>query len=160
MTEYFTNLIELLIDYYVAAVFDPSIAAYEATGARFTASRKLVGSKKKIEFVTTANANGGAAGLLNRDVMYFPGCNKDGAGDDAKFDGRTLGQIASTVYFVDPVRERAFKDFWRSSVVFSRDVFQVAARIIATLGLWQFSALHIRRNDLQVRRYCRTSRCK
>lgn len=58
-------------------------------------------------------------------------------------EGRTLGQIASTVYFTDARREREFKDFWRSSVVFSRDVFQCAARVVATLGLHRFSAVSL-----------------
>jgi hypothetical protein len=122
-----------------SAIFDPSIAAFEASGARFAASKRFVRSKQKFEFLS-----GHAGDIGDRDVLHFPGCNKVGG-----VEGRTLGQIASTVYFADARRERHFKDFWRSSVVFSRDVFECAARVVATLGLHRFSALHIRRNDLQ-----------
>ena len=54
-----------------SAIFDPSIASFETSGARFAASKRFVRSKKKLEFIT-----GHPGDVGERDVIHFPGCNK------------------------------------------------------------------------------------
>lgn len=44
---------------------------------------------------------------------------------------------------------KAFHRFWRANVVYTEDIFEAAAAVINKLGLYKYSSLHIRRNELQ-----------
>ena len=94
-------------------VIDPSISAFDANHDRAASLAHLMGQKERLEFTKP--------GVGDRTVLHFPGCFVGGS----QGKGRTLGQIASAAQFTEPQREIGFKRFWRSSVVFSRDVFEV-----------------------------------
>lgn len=76
-------------------------------------------------------------------VLHFPACQKPHE------DFRYLGQISTAVLYADVEREKAFHQFWRAAVVYSEDIFKVASAVIAELGLFNFTSLHVRRNELQ-----------
>lgn len=84
-------------------------------------------------------------------VLHFPSCEGvTGRGRDNNHDKyRYLGQVASTVFFADPARQKSFVTFFRDHIHYLPIVFEIAAKVIAYLGMFNYSAMHIRRNDLQ-----------
>ena len=79
-------------------------------------------------------------------VIAFPSCMKGSWKED---NMRFLGQMAKFGVFSDTTLMRAFKRTLRDHVHFPEIVFEVAARVVHRLGLFKFTALHVRRNELQ-----------
>lgn len=115
-------------------IMDPSINAYKNSN---NYNDLLLRGKTPREFGPDMQA---------KDVIHFPSCHGPN-GDQGIY--RFLGQIANAVLFADKEREREFKRFWRDHIHYPKSVFQAASRMIAKMGLFGYSALHIRRNDLQ-----------
>jgi len=115
-------------------VLDPSVSVYLASENK---REDLLKNKSPVEF---------DAKLLSQDVIHFPSCHGPN-GDQGIY--RYLGQIANSVLFADKKREIQFKAFWRDHIHYPRVVFEAAAKMIAKMGLFAYSAVHIRRNDLQ-----------
>jgi len=117
-------------------VLDPSIAVYESS----TSNKKdnLKQGKSPVDFQQ--------GGLQNKPVIHYPSCHGPN-GDQGIY--RYLGQIANSVLFADKQREVQFKRFWRDHIHYPRVVFEAASHMIAKMGLFAYSAVHIRRNDLQ-----------
>jgi len=112
----------------------PSIKAYKSSANR---NMDLAKQKTPVEFDST---------LLASDVIHYPSCHGPN-GDQGIY--RFLGQIANSVLFADKTKERQFKQFWRDHIHYPKEVFAAAAHMIAKMGLFAYSAVHIRRNDLQ-----------
>jgi hypothetical protein len=82
-------------------------------------------------------------------VLNLPSCRKSSPaeGSDAY---RYLGQVAHAVVAPpgNPVPV-AVRQVLRDGVVYVDEVWEIAARVVAHLGAFRYSALHIRRNELQ-----------
>lgn len=84
--------------------------------------------------------------IYSSKIIAFPSCAK---GDWDRDNMRFLGQMAKYGAFADPTLGRAFKRTLRDHVHFPEIVFEIAARVVHYLGLFKYSALHVRRNELQ-----------
>ena len=62
---------------------------------------------------------------------------------------RYLGQIARSIAFDSPAMDRQFKQILRDHVHLKGDIMEYAAMVVSILGAFQYSSLHIRRNELQ-----------
>lgn len=78
--------------------------------------------------------------------IAFPSCQKGNWNQDHM---RYLGQMAKFGAFSDPMLGRSFKRTLRDHVHFPSVVFEVASYVVHQLGLFQFTSLHVRRNELQ-----------
>jgi hypothetical protein len=74
-------------------------------------------------------------------ILHFP--------MDYKENWRYLGQVAGMAAFEDPAQERVLHAALRDGLRYSDEVYAAASRVVAKLGLFGYTALHIRRNDLQ-----------
>lgn len=115
-------------------ICDPSISQYLHSSNK---KENLLDRKKQIEF---------SRALLTKPVIHFPSCHGPN-GDQGVY--RYLGQIANAAVFADREREVHFKQFWKTHIHYPPQVFRAAAAMIAKMGLFAYSAVHIRRNDLQ-----------
>mmetsp|Transcript_22975 Transcript_22975/g.50057 ORF Transcript_22975/g.50057 Transcript_22975/m.50057 type:complete len:521 (-) Transcript_22975:1446-3008(-) len=80
--------------------------------------------------------------IVDKPTIMLPSCkNNEGF--------RYLGQMAAIAAFADEALSRSYKRMLRDNVHFRTIVFDVAARVIQFLGPFQYSSLHVRRNDLQ-----------
>merc|ERR1719499_983820 len=79
-------------------------------------------------------------------TVYFPACLND---DSQSSTWRYLGQVANFVFFDDPAKDRDLKRMLRDHVHYLPEVFEVAAEVISKIGMFQYAAYHVRRNDLQ-----------
>merc|ERR1740124_1113857 len=118
------------------AVLDPAVDEFESHAG--TRTKALIGNREKVEFTPE---------MAEWPVMNFPSCHKKRIEGHDNF--RYLGQVAATVLFTDVQRELEFKRFLRDHVHLAPKIFDVAARIIARMGIYQYSSYHIRRNELQ-----------
>ena len=118
-------------------LFWPSIAEVEAGwAAKGGVPRSYIHHRKPVEYTRT-----------HRDapVVAFPSC----AGKDED-NMRYLGQLASFVLFPpDSMLTKAYKRALRDYVHFPPQAFEIAARVVHALGLNQYAAMHVRRNELQ-----------
>jgi len=62
---------------------------------------------------------------------------------------RFLGQIASFVAVSTRAQRQMYNAAMRDGLHFVPVVFEIASKVISRLGLFRYSSLHIRRNDLQ-----------
>ena len=62
---------------------------------------------------------------------------------------RYLGQVATMIAFADADAAKQQRCLLKYGVVYRRQVFELAARVIDALGLYEYGAIHIRRNDFQ-----------
>lgn len=122
----------------VAVYMDPSKEEYMSSGNR---DDLLVANRRDLPLAKHPS-----------EVLHFPACQLK-----PEAEWRYLGQVASVVLYASVERERAFHRFWRSAVVYSQDIFDTAADVIDQLGLFQYSSLHIRRNELQYKDSFQTS---
>jgi hypothetical protein len=60
-----------------------------------------------------------------------------------------LNQAGHIFEFANPKDETAHKEFFRSHVHWVPQVFEIASKVVAKLGLFEYGAAHVRRNDLQ-----------
>lgn len=98
-----------------------------------------VSNREKIEY---------SQAVKDQIVMYFPSCyhEKDKPEGDHY---RWLGQVAAIAAYDDAEQAVSMKRMLRNHVRYPDIVFEVAARVVPRLGMFQYSAVHIRRNDLQ-----------
>ena len=119
-------------------VYFPSIQAVEeAWKSRGGVPKHVVHHRTPVEFTPQ---------IYSSKVIAFPSCTKGDWKDD---DMRFLGQMAKYGAFAEDTIGRAFKRTLRDHVHFPEIVFDIAARVVHRLGLFRFSALHVRRNELQ-----------
>jgi hypothetical protein len=119
-------------------VYWPSIdAVNEAWKDRGGVPSSIVHHRKPMEFTPE---------IYSSKYIAFPSCSK---GDWNEENMRFLGQMAKYGAFADEMLGRAFKRTLRDHVHFPRIVFELAARVVHAIGLFQFTALHVRRNELQ-----------
>jgi len=110
----------------------PSVAEYEAE--RMTDSLHL-GGREIVELTDEQEA---------ADVLHIPTCRQI-KGPKTRF----LGQISGEVLFAKKSQEIAFKQFFYDNLHYTSRIFEIAAKVIRKLGLYQYSSYHIRRNELQ-----------
>lgn len=79
-------------------------------------------------------------------IIHFPSCHKD-EGDYMEW--RYLGQVAAIAAYDDPELARSMKRMLRDHVHYIPMVFEIASKVVSVLGMWNFSSIHVRRNDLQ-----------
>jgi len=119
-------------------VYFPSIAAVEQAFAdEGGVPKTVVHHRTPVEFTPQ---------IYSSRYIAFPSCTK---GDWVEDNMRFLGQMAKYGAFADHQIARAFKRTLRDHVHFPEIVFDIAARVVHRLGLFRFSALHVRRNELQ-----------
>mmetsp|Transcript_4025 Transcript_4025/g.8643 ORF Transcript_4025/g.8643 Transcript_4025/m.8643 type:complete len:537 (+) Transcript_4025:1606-3216(+) len=80
--------------------------------------------------------------IYSAPIVSFPSCKDNG-------DFRYLVQVNTFAAFADEALSRSYKRMLRDNIHYRALVFDIAARVIRELGPFKFSALHIRRNDLQ-----------
>lgn len=117
---------------FTSATLWPSIVDVENSG-RLKDLNTLLGHRQMVEL---------NASMLHRTVLHFPACEKP---KEARF----LNQVSGVVLFAERAMEVDLKRFFKRAVHFSDEIFVTAARVVAELGLFNYTALHIRRNDLQ-----------
>ncbi|KAH9260573.1 hypothetical protein BASA81_001040 [Batrachochytrium salamandrivorans] len=104
------------------------------------ASSKLVHHRTPVEFTGR---------YANATSLSFPSCESSSTKAWDANHMRYLGQMACYGAFQDEQLGKAFKRTLRDHVHFPPIVFEIAARVVNFLGLFQYTALHVRRNDLQ-----------
>jgi hypothetical protein len=114
----------------------PSIAMYKAVrnGTERGDYSFRIGNR---EIVELTNEQKEAA------VLHLPTCRVIEQAGEGQV--RFLGQITGEIFFANREKELAFREFFLNNVHYAPIIFEVAARIIASLGLFQYSAYHIRR---------------
>ena len=119
-------------------VYFPSITTVEEYyAAKGGVPKTLVHNRRPVEFTPST---------YSARYIAFPSCKK---GDWNEDNMRFLGQMAKYGAFADDMLGRAFKRTLRDHVHFPKIVFEVAAHVVAKLGLFKYAALHVRRNELQ-----------
>jgi hypothetical protein len=79
------------------------------------------------------------------DMVHVVVCKKEGSGGDL----RNLNQAGHIFVFANKDDEDAHREFFRRHVHWTPQVFEIASKVVAHLGLFQYSSAHIRRNELQ-----------
>lgn len=74
-------------------------------------------------------------------VLHFP--SNVAAGQ------RQLGQVSRLFAFADDDKERALRFMLKHGVRYVPEIFEVAQKIVDALGIFQYSSLHLRRNEIQ-----------
>jgi len=113
-------------DPYEHSIFWPTIDSVKDI------DRKRLDNRKKIEI---------SKELMDSKVMNFASCKGKGY--------RYLGQIANWVQYADRGKQLEQFRLVRDSMHYVERVFEIAAKVIAFLGLFEYSSFHIRRNELQ-----------
>ncbi|KAL1520402.1 hypothetical protein AB1Y20_021988 [Prymnesium parvum] len=114
----------------------PSVRHVEAAAARDASLRRAVAARQGVEY---------SGALVHAPLLDLPSCRRDRS--DAY---RYLGQMAHAVVAAPPSRVGAdVRQVLRDGVRYVDAVWQVATRVVAYLGAFGYSALHVRRNDLQ-----------
>ena len=78
------------------------------------------------------------------EYIHYPSCH-----NNDHTNHRYLCQIATSVAFGDYDNELKFKRLIRDHVHLVPQAFEIASYVISYLGLFEYSAAHIRRNDFQ-----------
>ena len=79
--------------------------------------------------------------ILESPVLYFPVDQANGY--------RQLGQVSSLVAFADQHDERYIRWLLKHAIRYVPCLFEIAQAIIDQLGKFQYSSLHLRRNEIQ-----------
>jgi hypothetical protein len=74
-------------------------------------------------------------------VLYFP--------SDVDFGYRQLGQVSRFIAFADAKHARSIRLLLKHGLRYVPRVFDIAQSIIDQLGMFQYSSLHLRRNEIQ-----------
>ena len=117
-------------------IYWPSIAAVEKS------MKELPGHKLPRNFVHHRTPVELTTEMRDKRFLSLPSCK-----DNDQF--RYLGQVASMIAFSNEALSRSYKRMLRDHVHFPPIVFEIAAKVIAFLGLHGYSGLHVRRNELQ-----------
>eukprot|EP00924_Labyrinthula_sp_SR-Ha-C_P002655 augustus_masked-scaffold_13-processed-gene-3.3-mRNA-1 protein AED:0.02 eAED:0.03 QI:0/-1/0/1/-1/1/1/0/394 len=91
--------------------------------------------------------------ITQSNLIVFPSCKNN---ENARY----LGQVAAFAAFSDEHLERSYKLILRDNIHYSREVFELAAKIIflsKSLDLFTYSSMHLRRNELQYKEVFLTS---
>lgn len=91
---------------------------------------QYVDGRKLIEFTPWMNA---------APVIYFP--------SDSEY--RFLGPVATMLASADDELPRLTRRFIKHHIRYHPRIFTIASELISSLGLYQYTAVHIRRNDFQ-----------
>jgi len=122
------------------ALVYPSIKAYTAAMNQTGHADNLfrLGNRELVELTDAQK---------EAEVLHLPTCRIiDSLGHESV---RYLGQISTTVFFARENRESVFKNFFHDNVHYTPFIFEAAAGVIATLGLFQYSCFHIQRRNVQ-----------
>lgn len=125
------------LDAYIAV---PSVKAVQAEigkGVR----RQDVDNRKGFEYTRE---------LHEKMVLHLPSCEKRPGASDNGF--RYLGQMATSVISASSDPENvalSVRQVLRDHVRFRDEVWTIAAHVVAWLGGFRYSSLHVRRNELQ-----------
>ena len=79
--------------------------------------------------------------------IHFPSCTKGDPG--TSHDYRYLGQVATFIWFAQREQDKELKRVLRDHVHMSNEIFELASHVISSLGMFEYAAMHIRRNELQ-----------
>jgi hypothetical protein len=83
-------------------------------------------------------------------VLHFPSDNMlQAPWANVQHNYRFLGQIAALVAFAEPEPRRVLMQMVRDRIHYLPKTFEMAAKVVAHLGMFNYSSLHIRRNELQ-----------
>lgn len=74
-------------------------------------------------------------------VLYFPA--------DVESGYRQLGQLSRLVAFADEKDARGIRMLLKQGLRYAPQIFSAAQSVIDQLGIFQYSSLHLRRNDFQ-----------
>jgi hypothetical protein len=128
----------------------PSMSAVAAAGRK--PSDSFLSGRSAVEYT---------AAQREAAILHFPLASNDRPnGDipaavrsrakDGRFEYRYLGQVAAEVLFASEAQERLLHRAIKQSLHYHPRVWEVASEVIAKLGLFGYSSMHVRRNDLQV----------
>mmetsp|Transcript_31391 Transcript_31391/g.55220 ORF Transcript_31391/g.55220 Transcript_31391/m.55220 type:complete len:532 (-) Transcript_31391:347-1942(-) len=84
--------------------------------------------------------------LSEKKYLYFPSCMKD---EGSTHDWRYLIQVGGFVAFDTLQNEVEFHRMLRNNIHLKSSVFEIAAKVVAELGAFNYVAMHVRRNELQ-----------
>eukprot|EP00467_Chlorarachnion_reptans_P004168 CAMPEP_0114508506 /NCGR_PEP_ID=MMETSP0109-20121206/12646_1 /TAXON_ID=29199 /ORGANISM="Chlorarachnion reptans, Strain CCCM449" /LENGTH=501 /DNA_ID=CAMNT_0001687463 /DNA_START=171 /DNA_END=1676 /DNA_ORIENTATION=- len=115
-------------------MYYPSISEVKS---KLPPNQRLIGFRKPVEF---------HEGLQKQTYAYFPSCMKD---EGSTQEWRYLAQVGSFVAFSTLRDEVQFHRMLRNHVHLLPSVFEIAARVVADLGAFNYVAAHVRRNELQ-----------
>jgi hypothetical protein len=118
-------------------VYVPSKKAFDDTGELARLGDKFIGQRKGIDL--------NEAKWKDPKVLHFPSGNSLNGGKNYRF----LGQIAALAAFANPETRTVLMQMVRDRIHYLPKTFEVAAKVVAHLGMFGYSSLHIRRNELQ-----------
>jgi hypothetical protein len=117
-------------------LYIPSKKAFDDSGEEAKLGGKFIGNRHPIDL--------SEAQWTEPKVLHFPSGN-----ELQRKNYRFLGQIAALVAFAEPEPRRVLMQLVRDRIHYLPKTFEMAAKVVAHLGLFGFSSLHIRRNELQ-----------
>jgi len=115
----------------------PSVAAVREAKSKGVKVGSRREDRKRIEV---------SAAQRNADLLHVVVCKKEGGHRE---DIRNLNQAGHIFEFANPKDEAAHRAFFRAHVHWVPEVFEIASKVVAKLGMFKYGAAHIRRNDLQ-----------
>jgi len=98
--------------------------------------RNLVSGRRPVEY----------GPVKDLTTVHFPSCLNE---DSQTGTWRYLGQVANMIFFDDPEKDKDLKRMLRDHVHYLPEVFEIAAEVVSKIGLFNYAAYHVRRNDLQ-----------
>lgn len=125
----------LPIEPFITAILWPTTAQVTSSGILESKKGKsLLGHRRTVEL---------SPDQLAMPVLHFPACEKPYK------EPRFLNQVSGVVIFARQKLDLALKAFFKHSLHYVDTIFAVASRVITAMGLFNYTALHVRRNDLQ-----------
>jgi hypothetical protein len=82
--------------------------------------------------------------MIDSRIAHLPSC-LDGQGGMYRY----LGQVAAAAVFSDPEMDVSMKHMLRDGVHFRSVIFEIASRVVAFMGAFEYSSLHVRHGDFQ-----------
>lgn len=124
------------------AVCHPSVAEYQASADLGSQAGGKSGLLARASMIDARKLKEFTADHAAKKILHFPSC-KGGP------DFRYMGQTGAVVLWSDLEHWQKFAYQMMRFVHYIPKVAEIAAKVVARLGLFQYSSLHIRRNDLQ-----------
>jgi hypothetical protein len=123
-------------------VYIPSKKAFDASGEAAKLGGEFIGNRQAIDVSESR--------WTTPKVLHFPSDNMLRAPwADKEHNYRFLGQIAAIAAFAEPEPRKVLFELVRDRIHYLPKTFEVAAKVVAHLGMFGYSSLHIRRNELQ-----------
>jgi hypothetical protein len=140
----------------------PSISAVKGRVAADAYPNWMTNNRKAVEYTAEERAE---------DVLHFPICMNIGGGKLHHDGGGTLSNhehslpptkrcnpmyrplqvIAAFGVFASRQQDQQFKRFLHDGLHFNEQVFKWASLVVAKIGVFEYTSMHVRRNDLQYR---------